>query len=48
MNGKKERKIPIGIGIPLDLLEEIDAKRGLTNRSEYVVKLIRKALKTEG
>ena len=43
MNAK--RKVPVGIGIPLDLLEEIDAERGDKSRSVYVVELLQKALK---
>jgi len=42
---KKERKLPIGIAIPSDLLDEIDAERGPKSRSEYVVELIKKALR---
>jgi len=44
MSDKKERKLPIGIGIPTSLLEKIDELRGEKSRSEFVVKLIEKAL----
>jgi len=41
------RKVPVGIGIPLDLLEKIDRERGDKSRSEFVVQLIEKALEKE-
>jgi len=44
MYRKKDRKLPIGIGMPFDLLEEIDTKRGEKSRSEFVVHLIKEAL----
>ncbi len=47
MNQKKDRKLPIGIGIPTSLLEKIDELRGEKSRSEFVVELIEKALETE-
>ena len=37
-----KRKVPVGIGIPLDLLEKIDAERGDKSRSVYVVELLQK------
>ena len=47
MNSKKDRKLPIGIGIPTSLLAKIDKLRGKKSRSEFVVKLIEKALGAE-
>ncbi|MCL6579424.1 MAG: ribbon-helix-helix domain-containing protein [Candidatus Bathyarchaeota archaeon] len=44
MSSKKQRKLPIGIGIPKSLLERIDKLRGQKSRSEFVVDLIEKAL----
>jgi metal-responsive CopG/Arc/MetJ family transcriptional regulator len=46
MNDEKGRKLPIGIAIPLRLLEKIDSLRGKKSRSEFVVKLIEEALET--
>jgi len=37
------RKVPVGISIPLDLLERIDQGRGRRSRSEFVVQLIEMA-----
>ena len=45
--GNVNRKVPVGIGIPLDLLEKIDRQRGDKSRSEFVVHLIEKALEKE-
>jgi len=42
-----KRKVPVGISIPLDLLETIDQKRGNKSRSEFVLELIRKAFEKE-
>lgn len=47
MNSKKDRKLPVGIGIPLDLLEKIDRERGEKSRSEFVLELIKKGLGQE-
>lgn len=43
---KFERKLPIGISMPQSLLNKIDTKRGQQNRSDFIVELIEKALKT--
>lgn len=45
--GDVNRKVPVGICIPMDLLEKIDRERGDKSRSEFVVQLIEKALKKE-
>jgi len=42
-----KRKVPVGIAIPLDLLEKIDRQRGEKNRSEFLVELIEKGLEKE-
>jgi len=41
------RKVPVGISIPLDLLEKIDRERRDKSRSEFVVQLIEKVLEKE-
>ncbi|MFQ5836563.1 MAG: hypothetical protein ACE5HG_01795 [Candidatus Bathyarchaeia archaeon] len=41
----KNRKIPVGIGIPADMLKRIDKERGDIPRSVYVTKLLQQALK---
>jgi len=46
--GDVNRKVPVGIGIPMDLLEKIDRERGGKSRSEFVVHLIEKALEKRG
>lgn len=43
----KDRKLPIGIGIPTGLLEKIDKLRGEKTRSKFVVELIEKALEAK-
>jgi metal-responsive CopG/Arc/MetJ family transcriptional regulator len=42
-----KRKVPVGISIPLELLEKIDQERGKKNRSEFVLESIKKALERE-
>jgi hypothetical protein len=34
----------VGISFPLDLLEELDRRRGLVSRSRYVVDIVEKSL----
>ena len=41
------RKIPVGIGIPADMLERIDKERGDLPRSVYVTKLLKQALEAK-
>lgn len=43
----KSRKVPVGICIPIDLLESIDNERGDIPRSVYVTKLLKQALKAK-
>jgi len=43
----KNRKIPVGISIPANMLEHIDKERGDTPRSVYVTKLLKQALKAK-
>lgn len=40
----KDRKLPIGISIPMSLLEKIDRLRGKKSRSQFVVELLLEAL----
>jgi metal-responsive CopG/Arc/MetJ family transcriptional regulator len=42
-----KRKVGVGISISLDLLEKIDQKRLDKTRSEFVVRIIKKALEKE-
>ncbi len=37
----------VGISFPLDLLEELDRRRGLVSRSRYVVEIVEKSLRHE-
>jgi len=37
----------VGISFPLDLLAEVDRRRGLVSRSRYVVDIVEKQLKHE-
>ncbi|MDH5690246.1 MAG: hypothetical protein OEY81_02295 [Candidatus Bathyarchaeota archaeon] len=41
----KNRKIPVGIGIPAGMLERIDKERGDIPRSVYVTRLLQQTLK---
>jgi len=52
-NAEKTRLIEVrktrqvGISFPLDLLEELDRRRGLVSRSRYVIDIVEKHLKHE-
>jgi hypothetical protein len=43
----KNRKIPVGIGLPADMLKRIDKERRDVPRSVYVTNLLKQALKAK-
>jgi hypothetical protein len=40
----KEKKVPVGLNIPKNILDTIDERRGRINRSTFTVILLEKAL----
>lgn len=40
-----DRRVPVSISCPLSLIELIDEKRGEIGRSQYVVRILRQAMK---
>lgn len=44
---KKNRKVPVGISLPTDMLKCIDKERGDISRSVYVTELLKQVLQAQ-